>query len=314
MTPQNNPLISIIMPCFNSEKHLQEAVESALGQSYSPLELIVIDDGSTDNSFSIIERFRCDQPDRVKVYKQDNRGPYPARNLGLRHAAGEYISFLDADDYWDAGCLEKLYAAIKKSEADLAYCGWRNVGNTKLNTAPYIPPEYEKSDLVKQFLVNCPWPIHAALIDRKILSQVDGFSDRYFSSMDFDLWLRILPVTRKMVRVPECLAFYRWHDSGQISSVSWKQAINAWLVRRDFIAANPRLVSHLSPSELRRLTHGMLREKAFEAFWSRDIQSAHRLFRKVIFTGYWRPGDLKYLLLAFLPEFLFGKVIHLADR
>jgi glycosyltransferase involved in cell wall biosynthesis len=85
-------LISVITPCFNAEKYLHEAIESVMDQIYTNIELIVVDDGSTDNSIDIAESFG----DSVILLKQDNKGPYPARNRGLRASNGKFIAFLDA--------------------------------------------------------------------------------------------------------------------------------------------------------------------------------------------------------------------------
>ena len=74
------------------------------------------------------------------------------------------------------------------------------------------------------FVRTCPWPIHAALVKRNIVERLGGFSERRFASMDYDFWLRALAETQNIKRVPEVLAFYRWHNLGQISAVKWRQA------------------------------------------------------------------------------------------
>ena len=101
-----------------------------------------------------------------------------------------------------------------------------------------MPPEYEKSDIVKAFLRSCPWPIHAALVKRNVIDRLNGFSERYFTSLDFDLWLRMTAITQNIIRVPKVMAFYRWHESGQISSVKSRQVIDAWKVKQDFVKNN----------------------------------------------------------------------------
>jgi glycosyltransferase involved in cell wall biosynthesis len=214
--------VSIIMPCYNAEPYLREAVDSVLGQSYPNVELIVVDDGSTDRSLDLLRAYG----DRIKLLSQPNQGPYPARNHGLAHASGEYVAFLDADDWWSLDCLEKLHRTLVEHEADLVYCGWQNVGEG-IQAAPFVPPEYEQEDPVAHFVRTCPWPIHAALIRRELVDRLGGFSERRYSSMDYDFWLRALALTRRIKRVPEVLAFYRWHHRGQISAVKWRQVLDA---------------------------------------------------------------------------------------
>jgi GT2 family glycosyltransferase len=301
------------MPCYNAAPYLTEAVESALGQSYGNVELILVDDGSTDASpaigASVAERY----PQRVTLLHTPQVGPYPARNLGLRYARGEFVAFLDADDWWDSTALEKLHGALVEGQADLAYCGWRNVGQGT-TVEPYVPPPYEQADAIEAFLRTTPWPIHAALVRRALVDQLGGFSVRRFSSMDYDFWLRALALTRSIVRVPEVLAYYRWHSPGQISAVKWRQALDALDVRREFIRANPLLVAHLPPRRLRELTEGQVLQQAYGALWKRDIASAHKLFRHVALARSFGFKELRHVASAMLPLPAYRWLVGLTDR
>ncbi len=307
-------LISVVMPCFNARPFVEQAVRSALEQDYANVELIVVDDGSSDGSRDILASLANDYAGRMTVLHQDNQGPYPARNAGLQRARGTMVAFLDADDYWSRDCLVKLHSALQTAQADLAYCGWQNVGEGAPGKEPYVPPDYAKGDAVALFLKGCPWPIHAALSRRSLLERVSGFSTRQFSSMDYDLWLRILSVTRNIARVPEVLAFYRWHGYGQISSVKWRQVLDAWQVRQDFVRTHPALVAHLAHAALRELLDGSLLRAAYAAYWNRDLVSAQPLFRKAALRGFWRVRDAKFILTSLLPSALYRRVVAAADR
>ncbi len=306
-------LISVVMPCFNAEHYVETAVQCVFGQSYPDVELILVDDGSTDRSCAILAELQRRHGSRLTFIRQSNRGPYPARNLALRHAKGGFIAFLDADDYWALDCLSKLHAKLTAARADVSYCGWQNVVESGIDGERYVPPVYEADDIIARFLQNCPWPIHAALIRRDVIEAVHGFSTRYFSAMDYDLWLRIAAITRNIIQVPEVLAFYRWHDKGQISSVKWRQVLDSWRVRKDFIEGNPALVDHIGDKRRRELTDGYLASQAYAAFWKRDLDSAQRLFRILLATGSWRPSELKYLLPSFLPYRLYRALIKRID-
>jgi glycosyltransferase involved in cell wall biosynthesis len=313
MGNSNQPLISVIMACYNTSTYVEAAVSSVLNQTYPHAEVIVVDDGSTDTSADIVKRLIEVHPDRIQLKHLNHSGPYPARNLGLRHARGDYIAFLDADDWWRQDCLEKLLPPLQDSQADLTYCGWQNIGEHMLNPEPYLPPAYETEDLVTAFLKSCPWPIHAALVRRSVIDAVNGFSERYFSSMDYDLWLRILAHTKNIVRVPEVLAYYRWHGNGQISATRWKQVLDAVQIRRDFVENNADMVKHLSPETLQKLVDGQLLSEAYRTYWNRDLVNAQKLFRAAFARRAWHRKDLKYLLPALLPSRLFKEVVNLAD-
>jgi glycosyltransferase involved in cell wall biosynthesis len=306
--------ISVIMPCYNAAAFIEEAVNSVMRQTYADVELIVVDDGSTDGSVKILERIYSRHAPRVVLHFQSRMGPYPARNIGLRHARGGRIAFLDADDYWALDALEKLAAALDADHADIAYCGWQNVGEGAPGIEPFIPPDYDRMDTAAEFLRSCPWPIHAALVRREAIDAVQGFSERCFSAMDYDLWLRLYAHTQKLVRVPEVLAFYRWHDKGQISKTKWKQVLDALQVRRDFVAHHPERVAHLSETKVRELSDGFLLHEAYRAYWQRNLLDAQVLFRRSLTQGLWKSGDLRYLIPALLPGALFRGLVGLTDR
>lgn len=308
------PLVSVIMPCFNAEVFLFESVASVFEQSYGNVELIVVDDGSSDSSVSILKELQSRYGNKIRFYTQSNSGPFYARNLALAHANGEYVAFLDADDYWDSEFLIKLYQAIDSKEVDLAYCGWQNVGSHAPGSEPYVPPEYESGDMLREFLRSCPWPIHAALVKRSLIVSMGGFSVERFSAMDYDLWLRLLAFTNKIARVPEVLAFYRWHGVAQISAVKWRQVLDAWHVRKKFIAKYPNLVADINKKELKRIVDTPIRVAAFRAYWNRDIASARILFRVALRRGMWSLGELKYMLPSYLPEFIHRFIVDSMDK
>jgi glycosyltransferase involved in cell wall biosynthesis len=308
------PLVSVIMPCYNAASFVKEAVGSALGQTYRELELLVVDDGSDDGSVEVLQQLLADNPIRMRLLRQHRRGPYPARNLGLRHATGKLIAFLDADDRWRPDFLERMHAALAAHDADLAYCGWQNFGAGAPGVEPYVPPAYEEGDPVDAFLRTCPWPIHAALVRRPIIEAVGGFSEERFSSMDYDLWLRILGQTRRIVRVPEVMSFYRWHASGQVSSVKWRQVLDALAAQKSFIREHPALVGHLSAARIADMTEGQVLRQAYRAVWRRDIASAHRLFRHVGQARAFHARDLRHVAAALLPMPLYARLVSLRDR
>lgn len=307
-----NPAVSVVMPCFNAGPYVEQAVRSALDQTFRDCELIVIDDGSTDGSGATLTALQREYGDRLVLLRADHGGPFPARNLGLARARGGWVAFLDADDWWEPDFVETMLAALHVAQADVAYCGWQNVGMTGGGAEPYVPPDYLALDPVEAFLHGCPWPIHGALVSRSLVDRLGGFSERLFAAMDYDFWIRTLTVTRKMTRVPRVMAYYRWHGGGQISSAKARQVLAAWRVRQDFVAANAGLVAHLPKERLRDLVDGPVLRAGYEAFWRRDLDSAQPLFRQALRNGAWHAVDLKYLVASLLPRRAFRALVGAA--
>jgi glycosyltransferase involved in cell wall biosynthesis len=308
-----NDLVSVVMPCFNAERYVAEAVRSVLAQTHQRVELIVVDDGSTDRSAAVLTGLASAHLDRIRLLRSERVGPYPARNLALKQAQGDFVAFLDADDWWLPQTLSSLLAGLRAADADIAYCGWQNVGEGVVAN-PYVPPAYEADDPVAHFVRSCPWPIHAALVRRGIVERLGGFSERRFASMDYDFWLRALGHTRRIVRVPEVLAFYRWHDDGQISAVKWRQVLDALEAQLGFIRDHPELVAHLPAAQLRDLTEGQVLRQAYRAFWKRDFGSAQKLFRHVAASGSFGLRDLRHVASALLPMPLYQGLTRFVER
>lgn len=307
------PLVSVIMPCYNAAPYLAQAVMSALDQTSMNVEVIVVDDGSTDDSLQLLEDLVRLRPERITLLRSDHKGPFPARNLALRHARGDLIAFLDADDWWDASALGKLHSAMTSAGADVAYCGWQNVGEG-IVSAPYVPPAYECEDAVAHFVRSCPWPIHGALLRREIVERLGGFCEERYSAMDYHFWLRVLGLTQRLVRVPEVLAYYRWHGSGQISAVKWRQILDARWAQQDFTEQHPELVRHLSAEQISDYTEGRILREAYRALWKRELFSAHVLFRHAGRSGAGKIGDMRHIITAKLPFPLYKALFHLKDR
>ena len=116
------PAVSVIVPVYNTEKYLEECIRSLTEQTLSSLELIFVDDGSTDASPKILERYRARDPKHIRVITQKNAGQGKARNVGLAAATGEYVGFVDSDDYVDRRMYAAMYTRAGSEELDLVEC------------------------------------------------------------------------------------------------------------------------------------------------------------------------------------------------
>lgn len=308
--PRLDGAVSIIIPCYNGERFIREAVDCALGQSWPNLEVIVVDDGSTDGSAAVLASYG----DRIRVVRQENRGLPAARNSGIRASRGQFLCFLDADDYLTTEFAQRMARALQSSGAAIAYCGWQNIGAQGRSNKPHVPPDFEATGKLESFLRSAsPWPVHAAMIRAEMLLASGGFDESLPTCEDYDFWLRTA-LTRRIVRVDAVMAFYRHHPYGQMSANRWRQARFTWLIKRRFVKEHPELVASLAPKRLRELIDGALHRRGFDAFWRRDLVSAQRIFRMLLRTGYWSPRDLKYLLPALLPEKAFQRLVGLSER
>ncbi len=303
--------ISVIMPCFNVERFISGSVASALGQTYHDIELIVINDGSTDRSLKILQGI---SDPRLKIIDQLNKGVCAARNRGLSEATGAYVAFLDSDDTWKHDCLEKLNnALVSRPDTAVAYCGWQNIGLSGGRGEPYVPPDYEEEGKLEHLLKSCPWPVHAALTLRSAIDSAGGFDERYSNAEDYKLWLHIAPFSR-IVRVPEVLAFYHFHEGQQASKNHANGAYQQWLVQKEFLEKHHEVVRQLGYSRIRQLTVGGLLKSGYVCYWERNLEAARQIFRLVMKQGYGTLNDWKYMLPSLLPMSLHRAIIRLFER
>ena len=114
----SNILVSIIVPMYNSEKYIERCVKSLISQSYKNIEIVIVDDGSKDNSLQLIKDY-ANKDSRIKVYTQSNQGPSVARNTGLDNSTGKYIMFVDADDFIEHNMFKNLVDIIKVNRVDI---------------------------------------------------------------------------------------------------------------------------------------------------------------------------------------------------
>ncbi len=305
---QQHPIVSIIMPCYNAGDNIKYSIASVYEQSFKNFELIVVNDGSTDDSLAkltiLAETYKS-----LRIIDQPNKGAGPARNSGLQVAQGEFIAFLDADDSWHPDCLLKLYQALEtKPDAAIAYCGWQNIGLPANRCKPYIPPDYENQNKIETFMKDCPWPIHAALTRKTEIEAVKGFNEFWTSCMDYDLWLKIASF-HKIVLVPEVLAYYHHHDGEQITKNHLRMALNHWKIQNAFLSDHPDITKQLGSQKIAEIIDGRMLQQAYISYWQRDLRTAQTLFRKVLARRYFSRKDLKYLLPALLPLTVYQSLI-----
>jgi glycosyltransferase involved in cell wall biosynthesis len=293
--------VSIVMPCYNAEAHLQASIGSVLAQTMQDWELIIVDDGSKDLSWQILQQLAA-QEKRIRIMQQPNAGAAAARNRALRETRGAYTAFLDSDDSWHHEFLETMMTALSSEpDAGIAYCGWQNIGLSKGRDKPFIPPEYENSNKIESLLGGCRWPIHGALVRSQIIRDAGCFDETLSSCMDYDLWLRLGTIHR-LLRVPRVLAYYHHHGGEQITCNRARIALNHWRAQLKYLQSNPAVLNLLGAKRISELTSGELLQRGYICYWKRDLTAARKIFRTVMKQGHGTPKDWIYMLPAWLPE------------
>lgn len=210
--------VSVVIPNYNYGRFLRDALESALGQTHRPHEVIVVDDGSTDESFEVLREYGG----RVIVIRQKNQGVGSARNRGAEAATGEFLAFLDADDYWEPSKLEKQLAAFRQDpEIGLVHCGFRNVdaAGDPMDTCLDGGEGWVAEKLLK-FEPAIAAPGGTTMIRRSDFWDAGGYDTDpdLHPSEDWELSYRIAK-RWKYGFVREPLLFYRQHGSGGHTNV-----------------------------------------------------------------------------------------------
>jgi glycosyltransferase involved in cell wall biosynthesis len=222
-------LVSIIMPCYNSQNYIEEAIESVVVQTYENWELIIIDDCSKDNSVKIAEKY-CKQDKRILFYKNEkNIGPAKTRNKGIELAKGQYIAFLDSDDVWHNEKLDKQISFLKQNQScDLCSSSYEIIDENSNKIKEYKVKEkvLKYADLLKENVILC-----TTVIGKSELFKANQFKSD-FKHEDFVLWLSLLSKNKRIYTMDINLARYRY-NKGSRSFNKIKAAEDRWRILRE---------------------------------------------------------------------------------
>jgi len=232
-----NPLVTVIIPCFNQAIFLEEALESIRVQRYFNWECIIVNDGSTDDTEVISQRW-CINDRRFKYFYQENNGLSSARNLGIEQAKGGYYQFLDADDYLDKEKLQlsiKLLSLLKESKPHIAISNFKML---EQEVEKIIPPfckldenlfNYEK--LLYEWEESFSIPIHCGLFDAVFFRNF-RFPIKLKAKEDWIMWITIFQAEHSVLFINQPLAIYRRHNESMTMS---KDMMNDHLAALDYL-------------------------------------------------------------------------------
>lgn len=182
----DTPLVSVVIPCYNQAHFLGEAIESVLAQSYPHFEIVVVDDGSTDDTSEVASRYP-----KVRLVRQENQGLSAARNAGLGHSEGEYVVFLDADDRLLSQALEVGVKQLKAHPECAFVFGYHNNIATDGSPLAISHPPYDGRDNYLALLHRCHIRVHAVMYRHSVFERVGNFDISLSASEDYDMYLRI---------------------------------------------------------------------------------------------------------------------------
>ncbi|MDY6902826.1 MAG: glycosyltransferase family A protein [Cyanobacteriota bacterium] len=288
--------VTIVLPAYNASEYLAETLNSVLNQTYKDFELLVIDDGSTDNTRDIVRDF-CQQDSRIRLISQENQGVSVARNSGIKMARGKYIAFLDSDDLW---LPNKLARHVEHLQANpnlgLSFARVEFVTFDGKSTGNYSNPRMVNISAKDLYEENAAVTPSNAVINRTALEQVGGFDGELSGAADAELFLRLKCHGWEVEGINEVLVLYRTSLGGMSSQLykmeedwnrlSQKAGVYApELIQHHYKQAKAMLLRYLA----RRTLRLELSSKLGINFMNRALQSEWRLIlrepRRTILTA-----------------------------
>lgn len=234
----NDEKISVVIPTYNRANLILDAIESVVAQSQKPYEIIIVDDGSSDQTQQIIEDWKkknANKTPTLHYIKQENQGGNVARNRGIREAKGNLIAFLDSDDTWHNTKLEKQIPLFKKDNAiGAVYCGLIEIN---IETGSLIldnDRKYAKGSILNALLIrDVTGPTSTFIIRKSVFEQVGFFDEKLQARQDWDMWIRIATAF-KIEAVEENLVNMRHHSGERTASNPLKEIIAYQEIRKKY--------------------------------------------------------------------------------
>ena len=206
------PKVSIIVPFYNVEGYIEKCLETLVNQSLAEIEIIVVNDGSKDRSIEIVKKFLKQYPEKIIYLEKENGGLSDARNFGIKHAKGEYIAFLDSDDYVEKDMYQNMYELAKKEDSDMVECDfyWEYPNKRKIDTANQYNEKKEMLEKVRVVAWN-------KLIKKEILEKANIQFPKGYRYEDVEFTYELIPFLGKVSFCKKPLVHYIQRE-GSISN------------------------------------------------------------------------------------------------
>lgn len=280
---EKNVQISVIIPVYNAELYLEKCIESVLGQTFDALEVICVDDGSSDASVEILRKFQ-NKDERLIVLQQKNRGAGAARNNGLRRAKGKFIHFLDADDWVDTAAYEKLYKVMTESRADVGVFMYTRYDNRtgaerKVRLFELEEGKTEITTFSRKYWHFCntsvvPWN---KIYNAEFLRSVGARFDEIVCANDRAFYFQTITAAKSIVLYAESLIFYRENNELSLVGQGRSKHFDCHLTANDRIFQ----IAKSFPDEIFQRVFNANMEDLFSFFWKSSKESKKENFRGI---------------------------------
>jgi len=314
------PEISVVMPAFNEERYLREAIESVLHQTFARFELIVVDDCSTDGSGDIIGRYAARDDRIVAVRNQQNLGRSRSRNLALEAAKGRYIAILDADDIALPSRLEREYACLEGNPGIyLVGTGIYKIDRAGQVVGSYQPPTNPVA--VRRIMGRRCCVMHPSAMFRN--ERRYRYRDKFGYSQDYDLFLRMLSDGKDIANLPELLVKYRLDDGGQgwikhAKRIMYSEKAKEFYRQRalggedGYDAFDPQVIEAVGEGPIvgREALRAVMRAK----FMLNDLEGGRRACREYFRKYGVMNGVLAYWLISYLGSGCIGRIRNMIRK
>lgn len=275
----NTPKVSVIVPCYNREKYIEQCIGSLLSQSLNDIEIIFVNDGSTDNSRGIVANL-AKNDERIQIIDQPNQGVATARNSGLKHASASYIMWCDSDDMFDPKMCEKMYSTIINETVDVAVCGMKlqyDGSKKQKEIEEYVKLKFSGKqqlglDQILNTDVSLPTKIFKkSVIDKYNMSFPDGlhYEDAFFCDQYF-------AVAESIFYLNENLYTYVRHENSIMSRSLKKEAIS-----QDYIKIIPKTYNFLKSNRLFDANADMFWQR-FRQYYAFTFNNVDKVDRPII--------------------------------
>jgi glycosyltransferase involved in cell wall biosynthesis len=229
--------VSVIISAFNAEKHIAATLDSLLQQTYPNVEIIVVNDGSTDNTLSILESYKAKG---VQFFSQENKGQDAALNLGYKYSKGEYVKFMDSDDLINPQMIELQLNAISNSTDYVAYGEWARFYHNNPSNANFKSLDYWTNTEPLEFILARPEGVMLQcgimLIPRHLIDKVGGWDERLILFNDTEFFNRIILASKGVKFVKGARLYYRSGMASSISAQNGRKYFESTLLAIDLIA------------------------------------------------------------------------------